>query len=1143
MRRMSSRGKAALCGIGLVLALAGQVFGQTWLQLSPTGGPPANSQLFGSALFDPSTDRMMIFGGASSNPTPPSPYDSNQVWVLTSADGLWGAPQWIQLSPTGTLPAPRKGQSTVYDPSSNRMIVFDGCSASCGAFLNDVWVLTNANGTGGTPAWIELSPTGGPPPARAWHMAVYDPGTNSMIIFGGASVSIANPPTYSDVWVLSNANGLGGIPNWTELNYTGGPPAGQASSSAVYDPANNLMVVFGGVLSGSPDVSNAAWVLSNANGQGGTPVWTNLTAEGAAGSPPGRQLCTAVYDRASNRMTIFGGTANGTTWYNDTWLLTNANGLGGTPTWMQLTPSGGPPAGRAGQGAVFNPASARMTMFGGGSATAPILTDTWVLTYANGTPPLAPAETWTQATPTGGPPANSQLFGSALFDPSTDRMMIFGGASSNPTPPSPYDSNQVWVLTSADGLWGAPQWIQLSPTGTLPAPRKGQSTVYDPSSNRMIVFDGCSASCGAFLNDVWVLTNANGTGGTPAWIELSPTGGPPPARAWHMAVYDPGTNSMIIFGGASVSIANPPTYSDVWVLSNANGLGGIPNWTELNYTGGPPAGQASSSAVYDPANNLMVVFGGVLSGSPDVSNAAWVLSNANGQGGTPVWTNLTAEGAAGSPPGRQLCTAVYDRASNRMTIFGGTANGTTWYNDTWLLTNANGLGGTPTWMQLTPAGGPPEGRAGQGAVFNPASARMTMFGGGSATAPILTDTWVLTNANAVTGPVVGLSAISLTFGSESVGTTSAPQTVTLFNPGNAALTISGVASSGDFEETNTCDASLAGESDCTIAVTFEPTANGSRTGTITITDDASGSPQMIDLIGAASGSVVSLPAPPTFPSEPVGATSPAQTVTVTNTGNANLTFMAIGVTGPFAIATSGTTCSTSNSVAASGSCTVAITFTPTTGGAATGNLSLTDNAGNSPQTLALSATGQDFSLAVPSGSSSSATVSPGGTATYTLAATSIGGFNQAVNLACSGVPSEATCQFSPSSVTPSASGASVTVTISTTAPSFTAPKRRHLPPPAPLVPAPGGLTLLALFLTFMAWAVCKWRQPGASRFRTALGALALGMLLTLGIAACGGGGPSNPGTPKGTYTVTVTGSLGSGSTAINHTVTLTLNVS
>jgi hypothetical protein len=152
---------------------------------------------------------------------------------------------------------------------------------------------------------------------------------------------------------------------------------------------NNRLIVFGGFPNQAPNGTNAVWVLSNANGHGGTPVWMNLIPEGAAGSPPARAGYAAVYDAVSNRMTIFGGTNNTAIniVYNDTWVLTNANGLGGTPIWTQLNPTGGPPGVRTWDGpgaarAVFDPSSGRMMIFGGGGFTS--FNDIWVLTAANG---------------------------------------------------------------------------------------------------------------------------------------------------------------------------------------------------------------------------------------------------------------------------------------------------------------------------------------------------------------------------------------------------------------------------------------------------------------------------------------------------------------------------------------------------------------------------------------------------------------------------------------------------------------------------------------------------------------------------------------------------------------------------------------
>ncbi len=100
------------------------------------------------------------------------------------------------------------------------------------------------------------------------------------------------------------------------------------------------------------------------------------------------------------------------------------------------------------------------------------------------------------------------------------------------------------------------------------------------------------------------------------------------------------------------------------------------------------------------------------------------------------------------------------------------------------------------------------------------------------------------------GPVGSLSPSSVTFTSQYVGTSGLPQTVTLTNTGNGALTITGVTTSpSDFGSLSTCGNSLAAGANCAIGVFFDPTVAGARTGTLTITDNA-GSPQVVTLSGS-----------------------------------------------------------------------------------------------------------------------------------------------------------------------------------------------------------------------------------------------------------------------------------------------------
>jgi centrosomal CEP192-like protein len=120
------------------------------------------------------------------------------------------------------------------------------------------------------------------------------------------------------------------------------------------------------------------------------------------------------------------------------------------------------------------------------------------------------------------------------------------------------------------------------------------------------------------------------------------------------------------------------------------------------------------------------------------------------------------------------------------------------------------------------------------------------FGGGTGIAP------ANGTCSTATGPLMSMSGSNLTFAAQQVGTTSAAQHVTLTNGGNAAMNISSIAAGGDFAQTNNCGATLAVGASCTVNVTFTPAAAGSRSGTVTITDSAPGSPHSIQLAGTGS---------------------------------------------------------------------------------------------------------------------------------------------------------------------------------------------------------------------------------------------------------------------------------------------------
>jgi len=216
-------------------------------------------------------------------------------------------------------------------------------------------------------------------------------------------------------------------------------------------------------------------------------------------------------------------------------------------------------------------------------------------------------------------------------------------------------------------------------------------------------------------------------------------------------------------------------------------------------------------------------------------------------------------------------------------------------------------------------------------------------------------------------PVVSLSPTSLSFGGQPVNETSQAQTIKLENTGSATLSISSLTitgtNAGDFAQTNQCSSRVSAGATCTISVTFTPLAMGSRTASISITDNASGSPQTVSLTGTGTAALVSLsPTSLSFGKQSVGTPSTALTVTLRDTGNAALSIKSLTLTGTNVHDFAQTnTCR--SSLTAGANCTIKVTFTPSASGSRTASISITDNASGSPQTVSLAGTGTSTSNA------------------------------------------------------------------------------------------------------------------------------------------------------------------------------------
>jgi uncharacterized repeat protein (TIGR03803 family) len=395
-----------------------------------------------------------------------------------------------------------------------------------------------------------------------------------------------------------------------------------------------------------------------------------------------------------------------------------------------------------------------------------------------------------------------------------------------------------------------------------------------------------------------------------------------------------------------------------------------------------------------------------------------------------------------------------------------------------------------------------------------------------------------------TAPALSVSPSYITFSSQQLNITSAPQTLTVTNTGNASLIFgsSPVAFSGangaDFAVTaDTCvDSTLVANATCQVSITFTASLAGGEYALLTFSDNAPNGPQTVQLSGVTVGYsyTVLSPLSLTFPPQLVGTTSPPQTVTLTNTGN-----FPLGITG---ISMSGNFSETSNcgsSLAAQASCTINVSFAPTSGvSGLMGLLSLNDNSGGGGASgVVLSGTAIDFSVGLTFGSPGLVIISPGQTATYPLSVVPLGGFNQTVTLGCKDAPPLATCSVSPATV--ALNGTAVmpaTLTVTTTAPTFAAPHNRNCPGPPSIVL---WIPVVGLFVLFRACLAAS----GGKAYRATVVLMMLLLLPMVFLSSCGGGGssgsPGTPGTPAGMYTITVIGT--SGNLTNSSTVNLQVN--
>jgi N-acetylneuraminic acid mutarotase len=480
------------------------------------------------------------------------------------------------------------------------MLVFAGLGMGFDP-LNDLWAYRPA-----TNSWTELLPPRPRPLPVFYHSAVWDPAAQRMLVFGGADPLTGR--LVDELWSFSLESG-----GWTRIQAPGQPPA-RLSHSAVWDESGARMLVFGGGC-GAGCYRADLWAFQPA-----TSSWTQLFRTGPIPVERGGQ--SAVWDAARGRLLVFGGT-NGLGTLNDLWaysLNTNA--------WTELLPRPAEPVAREQHVAVWDERDQMLLLFGGYRAGSEFLGDLWAYRPDVGA--------WTGI---GGDGPSARSGASAAWDSSDNRLLLFGGYGR-----TGYQSD-LWSFTPATG-----SWTELPATGDQPPPREDATAVWDTVNRQLLLYGGRRA--GALVDDLWAYRPATDT-----WVELDREGAEPPPRFRHSAVWDPGGERMLLFGGYGGAEAPGRYLDDAWSYSPDSHT-----WAPVGVEGETPAPRAGHVAVWDSPRQGMLVWGG-FAGGVDYLDDLWELSPADGR-----WQRLEM---AGGPPARASSAGAWDPVRRQLLVHGG----------------------------------------------------------------------------------------------------------------------------------------------------------------------------------------------------------------------------------------------------------------------------------------------------------------------------------------------------------------------------------------------------------------------------------------------------------------------------------------
>jgi len=901
--------------------------------------------------YDAAAGNVVLFGGVAL-------ISSSNLSLNTLGDTwLWNGSTWTEEFPAASPPV-RDSAAMAYDAATGNLVLFGGESASASTenALGDTWAWNGST-------WTEEFPAASPP-ARYDALMAYDAATEQVVLFGGASSSgVFCSTCLDDTWVWNGST-------WTQKFPTTSPPARYGAVMA-YDAATQQVVLFGGF-----NANGDVWVPLN-----DTWVWngSTWTEEFPATSAPDSTAAAMAYDAAAGNVVLFGGipSTGGQPFMNDTWTWNGS-------TWTDENLTNSPPGSYEAMMA-YDAAAENVVLFGGNGNDTSFMNDTWTLGVSAvnlGT-------------------ANVCMLGAATPAPCTQTATIPFSVDAGTT------IGSISVLTQ-----GTANLDFTVNSGTTTCAAQTYSSTTNCTLGVTFAPKYAGARSGAVViengSDVLATAYIYGTGTAPEVVfnpgitsALGGGFGNPSGVAT-----DGGGNVYVADWGNSAVKEMPPGCASSSCVTTLGGGFGTPSGVAVDGAGNVyvadsgnnavkemPRGCASASCVTTLGGGFSGPTGVAVDGSGNVYVADWGNSAVKEMPPGCTASNYSSGNCTISTLGAGFSTPsglavdgvgnvyVADSGNSAVKEMTPGCNASNFSNGTCTIITLGGGFSQPAGVAVDGGGDVYVADSGDGAVKQmPPGCTASSYSSGSCTITALGVGFSYPEGVAVDGSGdvfaadSGTSAVdeinrttppSLSFAETNVGTESSnsPQTATLENVGNAALTFP-VPGSGNnpsistgfqLDSSTTCPqvsasssaATLAASASCVLAVDFVPTTPGSITGSLVLTDNnlnaatPAYATQTISLSGTANGALITLN-PTSLPAATYGASYSA-TITASG-GTAPYTYSVSTGSLPAGLTLNSGTGAISGVPAATGSFSFIIEATDSYSFTGTQNYTLTVNA-------------------------------------------------------------------------------------------------------------------------------------------------------------------------------------------------------